>query len=107
MTENRSSQRFVLRRPVASTIAGTPIVVLDISCSGLHVEHAQPLGRGFRGRVVIRIGAASGAFPGEVAWSRPRRTASDDVFYESGIRVVGGDLQGLIAALRVAGELKD
>ena len=73
----------------------------------MHVEHAQPLGRGFRGRVVIRIGAASGAFPGEVAWSRPRRTANDEVFYESGIRVIGGDLQGLINALRVAGEIEE
>lgn len=107
MTEIRSSQRFVLRNPVPATIGGASVVVLDVSSHGLHVQHAQPLGQGFRGRVAMRIGAAPCAFPGEVAWTRPRRTEKDDVFYESGIRVVGGDLQGLIRALRAEGRLEE
>jgi hypothetical protein len=70
--ESRRRPRFVMRKPVAARFAGFDVVLHDVSESGCHIRHADPLKIGCAGTLqfVSPVNGEELSFECRLIWSR-------------------------------------
>lgn len=85
--ESRSNGRYVFRVALQAAFAATPIKVIDISASGVQVEHPEAINIGKEGQLSIRIKPGSSfGVPARLVWSRfGKGKAAGEKIYRSGL----------------------
>lgn len=85
--ESRASRRFVSRSGWQGSFAATPVAVIDISESGLQVEHSDAIAIGKEGQVSLAIKPGHNiAVSARVVWSRfGKGAAGNQKIYRSGL----------------------
>jgi hypothetical protein len=77
--ESRRSRRFVFRHGWQASFAATSVSVIDISETGLQVEHAESIAIGKQGQVTLSLRPGNSVtVPARIVWSRFGKGASGD-----------------------------
>lgn len=89
--ESRQRPRFLIRPRVPATFSGVPVSVLDLSATGLRVEHATPMRLSATGSIQLETeeNSARVTCRGRVVWSRLSRVTDNNgkLLYQSGVRL--------------------
>lgn len=85
--ESRRKRRFVSRDQWRATFAANPVAVIDISETGLQVEHAEAIAIGKEGQVTLAVRTGNTiSVPARVVWSRfGKGSSGDQKVYRSGL----------------------
>jgi PilZ domain-containing protein len=90
MSKTRKHQRHIFEPPVTANYGAMAVRLLNISHSGLQLEHTTPLRLKAPSRIVIPLPRAGQAeLQGEVLWSHLSRRPNPEgkLLYRSGVRV--------------------
>lgn len=85
--ESRSSSRFLFRNGLQASFAATSVSVIDISETGLQVEHAEAIAIGKQGQVTLALRPGNSVtVPARIVWSRIGKGASgNQKIFRSGL----------------------
>lgn len=85
--ELRRNRRFHSRNEWQAFFAANPVTVIDISESGLQVEHTYPIAIGKEGQVTLALRTASTiSVPARIVWSRfGKGSSGNQKVYRSGL----------------------
>lgn len=111
--DGRSESRYIVQPPLAAAFAAHSLTILNLSASGLLVEHAQPIRIGSAGRLsLLQERGAPFVLQARVLWSRlaSKQNSAGKMLYSSGMLAThdeAGVLRQVIASLVQSGHARE
>jgi hypothetical protein len=89
----RARPRFVFKLPLDATYNGFPVRIMNVSSSGMQIEHADPLKLQASAKLVISLPKSVDTISlrGAIVWSKLSRTPNKEgkYLYRSGVKLDG------------------